>query len=438
MLEYLRAREPANQPRTVAIADQNTELSLSSDEATFVTETYLGSNWLDALSEYDVVVRSPGVPLHSLRDSLASAPHVRVTSSTNLFLAAHADKTIGITATKGKSTTSSLLHHVLVRAGIDSKLGGNIGIPAISLLNTPAQIYVLELSSYQLEDCQHSPHGALFLNLYPEHLDHHQDFANYGLAKANITSHQTPQDFLVAPFTSEAVRKLSAQSPAQKILFGSPESQAWIENSAYYYRDLHGVVRKLFHVQDTKLKGPGNQQNILAVLATLSRFDVSVESLTNAITEFAPLPHRLEEVATIGGVTYINDSISTVPEATINALDTFKNSVKTVILGGYDRGISFYNLAAYLTTSCVENVILFPPSGSRIETALRECLAGAGSMLNITTVQSMREAVELAKRVTPSQSVCLLSPASPSFPIFKNFQERGEKFRQEVLGTHER
>jgi UDP-N-acetylmuramoylalanine--D-glutamate ligase len=320
----------------------------------------------------------------------------------------------------------------LVSAGIDAKLGGNIGIPAIALLDTSAQIFILELSSYQLEDCRHSPHGALFLNLYPEHLDHHQDYTSYGLAKANITSHQTPHDFLVAPSASEVVRQLTANSQACTIFFGSTSDQAWIENGRYYYRDSQGEIQALFHTSDTKLKGPGNQHNILAVLATLSRFEIPVEPLTLAITQFKPLPHRLEEVATVAGVTYVNDSISTVPEAAINALETFGDSVKTIILGGYDRGISFDNLARYLTSSAVQTVIVFPPSGARIERALLQAAGGTGREFAIIRVESMNEAVQAAKRFAPPASVCLLSPASPSFPIFKNFQERGEKFRQEV------
>jgi UDP-N-acetylmuramoylalanine--D-glutamate ligase len=435
MLQYLSSLSREHRPHAVSIADQTPEIALSSDEKAHISASHLGPEWLATATQYDIIVRSPGVPLHTLAPVLTQAPHIQVTSSTNLFMAAQAHKTIAVTATKGKSTTASLLHHTLVAAGINAKLGGNIGIAAISLLNTPADLFVLELSSYQLEDCRYSPHGAVFLNLYPEHLDHHIDFARYGQAKAAITEHQNESDFLVIPHSSQIVRQLTSSSRAQKIYFGDPNETAWIENDHYHYRTQHGAIQKLFHVSETRLKGPGNQQNILAVLSTLSRYDIPAETLTRAITGFKPLPHRLEEVATIAGVTYINDSISTVPEAAINALETFGHAVKTVILGGYDRGISFENLARYLVTSAVKTIILFPPSGARIEQALLAAAHTSGREFDLVCVESMREAVQVAKRCTPPDSVCLLSPASPSFPIFKNFQERGERFRQELASA---
>ena len=286
MLQYLYSLSPTQKPHSVAIADQTQELSLSPEERSRISAAYLGPQWLAAASQYDIIVRSPGVPLHALAPTLAQAPHIHVTSSTNLFLAVHADKTIAVTATKGKSTTASLLHHTLVAAGINAKLGGNIGLPAISLLNTPGDVFILELSSYQLEDCRYSPHGALFLNLYPEHLDHHIDYARYGRAKAEICAHQKPADFLVVPHSSEIVQQLTHSSRAQKIYFGHADEQSWIENNHYYYRTKRGSIERLFHVSDTRLKGPGNQQNILAVLATLGQYEISAEIITQAITEF--------------------------------------------------------------------------------------------------------------------------------------------------------
>jgi UDP-N-acetylmuramoylalanine--D-glutamate ligase len=187
-------------------------------------------------------------------------------------------------------------------------------------------------------------------------------------------------------------------------------------------------------VSGTKLKGPGNRQNILAVLTTLRDFKIPSEILADTITKFDPLPHRLEEVGVVHGVRYINDSISTVPEAAINALETFGDDVKTVILGGYDRGVSFDNLAHHLLRSAVQNVILFPPSGARIATALKDiALATKQREITVTNVNTMVEAVASACKITPPGGTCLLSPASPSFPIFKNFEERGRIFKESVM-----
>lgn len=419
----------AHKPHSIAIADQASTLPLSQAELALISRQHLGPSWLEALTDYDVLIRSPGVPLHVLKHKVPPHSTPSITSGTNIFLAAHASKSIGITGTKGKSTTTSLLHRILHTAGLNVLLGGNIGIAPVSLLDTPADLYVLELSSYQLEDCLYSPHGAVLLNLYPEHLDHHGDFAAYGAAKAQITLHQGADDFLVVPDGFPLLQQLTTSSLAQRLSFGSPGSPAWIENDSYHVRSVSGDVRKLCDIHSTRLRGPGNQHNILAALTAASRYPISDQVLKDTLMTFKPLPHRLEEVGCIDGVTYVNDSISTVPQATINALETFGPQVKTLILGGYDRGIPFESLATYLASSSVETLLLFPPSGSRIQTAVESAFGTLNRALKIIGVTSMEEAVEWASEVTPVGAICLLSPASPSFPLFKNFEERGERFK---------
>jgi UDP-N-acetylmuramoylalanine--D-glutamate ligase len=427
-LQYVAARNP----RSVGIADQASTLALSPAESALVSHMHTGSNWLEAIGDYDILIRSPGVPLHTIAQASPPTPHYVMTSGTNIFLRAHSRKSIGITGTKGKSTTTSLIYNILKNAGINACLGGNIGIAPVSLLETPAELYVLELSSYQLEDCSYSPHGAVFLNLYPEHLDHHGNFTSYGQAKAQISRHQGQEDFLVVPHSFPIISELTTPSSAARIAFGSIESCTWIEGDRYHYRTLDGDVRTLCSVHSTRLKGPGNQQNILAALAVASRYRIPDNILVDTITNFAPLPHRLEEVGRVSGVTYINDSISTVPQATMNALETFGPQVKTLILGGYDRGIPFDSLGTYLASSAVETLLLFPPSGSRIQAVTETAYAALGKSVRILRVESMRQAIDYAREFTPPGGTCLLSPASPSFPIFKNFEERGEQFKAEV------
>jgi UDP-N-acetylmuramoylalanine--D-glutamate ligase len=428
-LRYLQARSPGS----ISIADSATNIVLSSSEQAAIEHTHLGPQWLDAVEHYDVVIRSPGVPRRLLDERLQGNSKVQITSGTDLFLAVHAHKSIGVTATKGKSTTTSLLHALLTASGIKAELGGNIGIPAITLLDSDAELFVLELSSYQLEDCSSSPHGALFLNLYPEHLDHHGDFTRYAKAKARITQFQTSEDFLVVPQHQTAVLQSTSTSRAQRLFSADRDGTSWIEAGHYHLRMSTGSVLKLCKINETRLKGPGNQQNILAALAAVSRYEINPDSIARALTSFAPLPHRLEEVSTINGVAYINDSISTVPEAAINALETYGDAVSTIILGGYDRGIEFEALAKYLVGTQVRTIILFPPSGARIEHALRVASEVAPHRFALFTVDSMRDAVRIAADNTPEHAVCLLSPASPSFPLFKNFKERGDAFRREVL-----
>ncbi len=427
-LQYVAGRSP----RAIGIADQASNINLSTNESAHISRLHMGPAWLEALCDYDILIRSPGVPFHVIAQALPPSPTCVITSGTNLFLETHAHKTIGITGTKGKSTTTSLIFTILHNAGIKACLGGNIGIAAISLLYTPAEVYVLELSSYQLEDSLLSPHGAVFLNLYPEHLDHHQNFESYGAAKARISRFQGPHDFLVVPDCFPAIADLTLASHGSKITFGSTQSQAWIENNAYHYRSLAGDVRRLCSLDSTRLKGPGNQHNILAALSVASRYPVPDHVLIDTLTQFSPLPHRLEEIGSINGVTFVNDSISTVPQATINALETFGTRVKTLILGGYDRGVPFDSLARYLASSSVETLLFFPPSGVRIQEAVESALSAQGSTVRIVSVQNMSQAIEHAFELTPAGGICLLSPASPSFPLFRNFEERGEQFKMEV------
>lgn len=418
--------------REIAIADHTESLTLSPSESHMVSQTFSGTNWLEGIYDFDIILRSPGVPLRHLSDISRRAPHALVTSGTEIFLEHHCSNTIGVTGTKGKSTTSSLIHHVLTRAHKDSVLGGNIGVPALSLLERKADFYVLELSSYQLADVRHSPHVAVFLNLFAEHLDHHGDFHQYGQAKANITRFQNNADRLIVPSDSELLHRLTACSSAEKVTWGSPETSAWIDHNSFYYRCRQGRAHRVCNIETPLLKGPGNQRNILAALAAVSHLSIPEHILAEAIATFRPLPHRLETIDTVRGITYVNDSISTVPEATINALETFGTLVQTIILGGFDRGVSFAGLADYLMHTEVSTVLLFPPSGERIAVALREHPLFDETRRTLIDVQSMENAVRHAAQCTPPSSVCLLSPASPSFPLFKNFEERGAAFRTAV------
>ena len=385
--------------------------------------------WLDQVERYDVVIRSPGIPLNVIESIRIKNPHAIFTSGTALFLEKHRNRVWGITGTKGKSTTSSLFHACLKATGIDAILCGNIGIPALSLTDQNPELFVMELSSYQLEDCPYSPHGAIFLNLFSEHLDHHGTQESYLHAKQKIYLHQKQGDRLILPFSNLEILDAAKNSIAEKKYFGSTKTSSWIEDGYYIVKLFSGKIEKVCPVSSTLLRGPGNAQNILAVLAALSFFDLDIAKISSAIKAFIPLPHRLEEVGTFRGVTFINDSISTVPEATINALMTFGESVKTIILGGFDRGISFTGLAEYLVESSIQVIILFPPSGERIRSVIEKL---APDKFKFLTAEQMSTAVELAFEHTPQDATCLLSPASPSFPIFKNFEERGSLFRIEV------
>jgi UDP-N-acetylmuramoylalanine--D-glutamate ligase len=258
------------------------------------------------------------------------------------------------------------------------------------------------------------------------------------LAKARIALSQRADDTLVLPSEDSKLNELTALCPAQRALWGSSETAAWIESNYFYLRRDKHSVEQICKITAPLIKGPGNQRNILAALAATRSFNIPSELLAEAIVNFRPLEHRLEEVGVINGVTYINDSISTVPQATINALETFGIKTTTLILGGFDRGLDYSELIDYLLGSSVRSIILFPPSGARIKTALLENLAYDPRRLSLIEVRTMLEAVAIASKLTERGELCLLSPAAPSFPIFKNFEERGRAFKDEVLALLDR
>jgi UDP-N-acetylmuramoyl-L-alanine---L-glutamate ligase len=361
---------------------------------------HLGKNYLEAIRQYDVIVRSPGIPLRIIAPLLKKGQ--RLTSETDLFFSACQGTIVGITGTKGKSTTSSLIYAVLKKGGRKAKLVGNIGKPALGFLSkqTPEDIFVFELSSGQLEDMRQSPHVAVFLNLYPEHLNHHGTFAMYAKAKANITLHQAPTDFLIYNNDDKEVARIAKKSKAQKLPYSPKLSLAKFANLAKlsFLAPVKPaiLVAKLFGIWDTKIK--------------------------QALKEFKPLPHRLEYIGTYKGIDFVNDSLATIPEATMGALDLLENKVATLIAGGYDRGVSMKKLAKRIEHSKIQTLILFPDTGKKILASLKK------KPKNVFEVKTMKDAMQLCYAYTPKKKTCLLSPAASSFNLFRDYQDRGEQF----------
>jgi UDP-N-acetylmuramoylalanine--D-glutamate ligase len=413
--------------RHVSLLDANPALEISPAHAALVSDCILGPHYLKALETYDVIIKSPGIPFRLIPQSIRH----RVTSATNIFLSLHKDKTIGITGTKGKSTTSSLISHLLSTGQITNKLIGNIGVPALSAAEENVSTFIFELSSYQLELLDTSPHGAVLLNLYPEHLDHHGNLERYFDAKHKIHKFQTSSDYVVIPSDLTDLSETKSLEKNRRI-FGSQNSTAWLDGGVITYMDRAGAVHSLCRTDELLIVGPGNHHNALAALSAIQHFDIPPSLLIKALLTFKPLPHRLEPVEVDGGITFINDSISTVPQATLNALETFSLRAHTLILGGFDRGVSFDSLVDYITTSNVRLVLLLPPSGERLKSTFEVSQNFNPERLALVSVQSLEEAVKIAKAKTPKDHVCLLSPAAPSFPMFRDFTERGCTFKRLV------
>lgn len=348
-----------------------------------IADQKFGKNYLQKLKDYDIIIKTPGIPFKKIHRC-----HLwKITTQTEIFFDNCPGMIIGITGTKGKSTTSYWIYQTLKNGGLKARLVGNIGKPVLtSLLKAKGNdIFVYELSSHQLYNLKKSPHIAVLLNIYPEHSDYYRSFKEYAAAKANITKYQTENDYLIYNSQDPLVCKIAKKSQAEKI----PIQGKYYELN----RAAAEAVARIFKTPFPK--------------------------------KLKSLPHRLEYAGKFKGIEFYNDSLSTVPETAIEALDFLGDKVQTLILGGYDRGLDFKKLAERISKSQVKTLILFPTTGKRI---WYEVKRGTTAF----HVKEMQKAVKLAYKHTEKGKICLLSPASPSFGIFKDYAERGDLFKKFV------
>lgn len=391
-----------------------------------------GDDYLKSIDNYDLIIKSPGI---SLKDIDITKFKEKITSQLELLLEFFDVYTIGITGTKGKSTTSSLIYEMIKQQGKKVLLLGNIGIPIFDYIDVIEKdmIVVLEISSHQLEYAKKSPNISIFLNLYEEHLDHYKSINEYIEAKANIFKYKKKEDFFLYNADNESVRdvvKKHQQDMNENYYNVYPIS---FENKEYYEKNKlvyeNGVVKdsnsvELYNSTDKrKLLGDHNLNNIMFVLAVSEILKLDLQKTIKTINNFNPLPHRMELVGTFDEVTYFNDSIATVPESTINSIKAIKN-VNTLIIGGMDRGINYKEFIKFLEESNIENLICLPTTGHNIAEQIKN------EKMSIYKVETMEEAVKIAKEVTKKGTNCLLSPAASSYGFFKNFKERGEKYKR--------
>lgn len=402
-------------------------------------ECFLGDRYLECVRGYDLIFRSPGVsPFHTELNA-KTANSGRVSSNMELFLENCAGTVIGVTGSKGKSTSASLIYKVLMGGGLDVRLAGNIGMPALSTLDgaTPETLFVVEMSSYQLAGLPQSPHVAVLLDICREHTDYHQTFDGYVEAKQTITRYQAACDYLIYNASGRIPLKIAESSRAETVPFGfdrSGGSGCCLEDGFIVYYSCGNSDERIITEDEVPLRGRFNLQNVMPAILTGKLFAVSTGVIADSIRQFKPLEHRLEFITTYNTISFYNDSLSTIPEAAIAAIEAFPGKQVVLIAGGYDRGQDFAALALAILENGVNAVILFPSTGERLWGEITLQAKEHGCLPDHRFVANMRDGVRHAYNLAGSGGVVLLSPGSASFGCFGNYVARGNMFRDAVTG----
>lgn len=385
------------------------------------------------LNQFDLIFRTPGFS----RTKILEVDAQRLTSQTNELLLTQAHRTIAITGTKGKSTTSSLTAAVLTRLGVKVQLVGNIGQPALDMLlqDDGEGWFVYEMSSYQAENITAAPAIGVVINLFEEHLDHYVDFADYISAKLKLIT-LPDQRLAIYGSDNQLLKQNRSQIQAKKVRsFGLKINRLEQESGIYLDTETQQIVRCDANGEQVlmpadfprQLRGQHNLLNsLVALLVADEVVGLTTENIAlaqQAIAEFVGLEHRLEYVGKFRGIDFYNDSISTIPEAMERAIEAIAN-VQTVIVGGQDRGIHREGMIEYLNQRPQLKLICLPDTGHQIFDRLTN---------EKYRVDNLEQAVKIAYQVTDVGQACVLSPASPSYTFFKNFEERGRIFKQQVV-----
>lgn len=396
----------------------------------------LGANYLNDLDKFDTVFLSPGIP-KNLPELRAIQGVVPFSSETELVLRYAKAPIFGITGSSGKTTTTTLVGEMLKASGLPTYVGGNIGVPLIEEIESipeHARI-VLELSSFQLELLNQSPHGALITNISENHLDIHGTMDNYIQAKKQIFTHQTDEDIAVFNFDDPLTKEMGKESTGSAFYFSKnepvPRGTFTYEKIIYFRNGPHAYP--VIDQGDIRLRGEHNLENVLAASLLAHLAGADWHSIRGVAKRFTGVPHRLEKVQTIKGVTYYNDSIATTPTRAIAGVKSFKEPV-ILIAGGYDKLLSFDEFADVVTDRTVKTLILFGATAKKIQKCVEETAKRKGNPKKpqIVLVSDLEDAVGLTSQIANRGDIVLLSPACASFDMYNSFQDRGQHFRDLV------
>ncbi len=402
---------------TIADKNPNNENVLTIGQKDQNTSLRLGKDYLKDIDKFDLVIKSPGIYLKNEYNNLYT--------QSSLFLKYYGDKTIGITGTKGKSTTSSLIHHILKASGKKSLLVGNIGLPPFDIIEQikDDSIIVYELSSHQLHDIKYSCKTAVFLNIYPEHLDHYPDYDTYINSKINIFKFQQKgtnqiygidQNDLIHYIKPYTTNKHSFTFSMDK------NADCYLNNDNILIKESTQIFPFIDKREIKNVLGNHNLLNIMAAILACKTYGLNSNEIKKGILSFKSLEHRLEYVGCFVNIHFYNDSIATIPEATIMALKTLPET-ETLILGGFDRGLDYEELFSFLNKSKVKAIIFTGPAGKR----MMEDYQSYQKEQKWKFEKKFENVFKWIPALTSKHKICLLSPAAASYDQFKNFEERG-------------
>ena len=394
---------------------------------------YTGKDSLKELVNFAVIFRSPSCRPDTPEVLEEVNRGAILTSEIEMLMQTCPGTIIGITGSDGKTTTTNLIYYILKEKGYNCYLGGNVGIPLFTNVKemTPDDIVVLELSSFQLMDMQISPHISVITNISPNHLDIHKSYEEYIEAKKNIFKYQTEKDILVINYDNEITKKFGLEANGNVIYFSRKEKldDGIICDNGIVKSCENKLRRHILNTKDILLKGEHNHENICAAIAATKSL-VEPEIQAEAIRKFKGVEHRLEFVRKINGVKWYNDSIGTSPSRTIAGLRAFDEKI-VLIAGGYDKHLDYTPIAKPIVEN-VSKLILMGATAKKIDEAVSNELKAEHKEMEIYYCDTLKETVDKAYEIATPDEIVLFSPASASFDMFKNFEERGNLFKKLV------
>ena len=402
----------------------NDELVVNDNNITFI----FGDTYLDNLNQFDLIMKTPGISLKDIKDENVLS---KITSQIELVLEVNRENIIGITGTKGKSTTSSLTYEVIHDQNPNVYLMGNIGIPVLAELDDVKEdsLLVIEMSSHQLEFLKYSPHIGCILNLYQDHLDHAGNVDHYYNIKLNMFRNQSNKDYGFYSSDNEELNKRVKEVKPRSLLTDIRFDDKDIHPNCIRIKDNKYVFinnRLVYTDGKRNIIGNHNLKNIMFVLGIANLLGLDLNKAADTISKFKGLKYRMEYINTVNDIKYYNDTIATIPEATMNAIEAI-NDVDTLIFGGLDRHIDYSKFIDYLINCNVNNLICMPTTGTNIGNILKE-----KTNKNVLFANTLDEAYNLSQKYTKKGNSCLLSPAAASYEFFKNFEEKGAAFESIV------